>query len=276
MVRLPIPGSDENQWGTILNNFLGVAHNSDGTLKFGTTSGTAAEGNDSRITGAEQTSNKGAASGYASLDASSTVPIAQLPTGTSSTQVSLGNHTHTALQGLYPLSAYGFFTANAPIESNTGTSGFSPSFWVTRVFVPAGNAIVGAGTVVVGAGTVGAGGQNGFAIYDDSGTQVAATASDDNLWTATGWRTKAFPSPIAAQSSDRYVYACIICSGYSAAPNMLYSVISGGISGVTGGGYNKPNHRRTFVSSATTLPASFDPTSYGSDPSGYIMFIALA
>ena len=31
--RLPTPGSDNGTWGTILNNFLSAAHNSDGTLK---------------------------------------------------------------------------------------------------------------------------------------------------------------------------------------------------------------------------------------------------
>lgn len=48
----------------------------------GTTGSTAAAGNDSRITGAEQTSNKGAANGYAGLNASSAVPVANLGTGT--------------------------------------------------------------------------------------------------------------------------------------------------------------------------------------------------
>ncbi|EDK72540.1 conserved hypothetical protein [candidate division TM7 genomosp. GTL1] len=33
MARLPIPGSDSGSWGTILNDFLSVEHNSDGTLK---------------------------------------------------------------------------------------------------------------------------------------------------------------------------------------------------------------------------------------------------
>ena len=33
MPRLPIPGQDHNQWGDILNEFLGVSHNADGTLK---------------------------------------------------------------------------------------------------------------------------------------------------------------------------------------------------------------------------------------------------
>jgi hypothetical protein len=33
--RLPTPGSDDNQWGQILNDFLGQAHNADGSLKPG-------------------------------------------------------------------------------------------------------------------------------------------------------------------------------------------------------------------------------------------------
>lgn len=33
MARLPIPGSDSGTWGAILNEFLGVEHNPDGTLK---------------------------------------------------------------------------------------------------------------------------------------------------------------------------------------------------------------------------------------------------
>jgi len=39
MARLPQPGSDDGTWGDILNEFLGVDHNADGTLK---TSGTLA------------------------------------------------------------------------------------------------------------------------------------------------------------------------------------------------------------------------------------------
>ncbi|HSX06718.1 MAG TPA: hypothetical protein VLG92_03295 [Candidatus Saccharimonadia bacterium] len=33
MSRLPVPGSDDNTWGAILNDFLIVAHNNDGTLQ---------------------------------------------------------------------------------------------------------------------------------------------------------------------------------------------------------------------------------------------------
>ena len=35
MSRLPVPGSDDNVWGAILNDFLVVSHNGDGTLQTG-------------------------------------------------------------------------------------------------------------------------------------------------------------------------------------------------------------------------------------------------
>ena len=35
MARLPQPGADEGTWGEVLNDFLQVAHNSDGTVKAG-------------------------------------------------------------------------------------------------------------------------------------------------------------------------------------------------------------------------------------------------
>lgn len=35
MARLPQPGGDSGNWGTILNDYLGQAHNADGTIKTG-------------------------------------------------------------------------------------------------------------------------------------------------------------------------------------------------------------------------------------------------
>jgi hypothetical protein len=55
------------------------------SANFGTSAGTIAQGNDARITGAEQTANKGAASGYAGLNSSTVVPTAQLGSGTANT-----------------------------------------------------------------------------------------------------------------------------------------------------------------------------------------------
>lgn len=59
MTRLPVPGSDDNKWGAVLNDFLSVQHNADGTHS-----------------GVEMTANKGQANGYAALDSTAKVPLA--------------------------------------------------------------------------------------------------------------------------------------------------------------------------------------------------------
>jgi hypothetical protein len=82
--RLPTVGSDDGTWGSVLNTYLSVSVNSDGTLL--STAITSSLGYTP-----ENPSHKGAASGYAPLDTNSWVPIANLPTGTTSSTVVIGN-----------------------------------------------------------------------------------------------------------------------------------------------------------------------------------------
>ena len=64
MARLPTVGGDTGDWGSVLNDFLDVEHNPDGTHN---------------ISGVERTVNKGAANGYAPLDGSSQLALSYLP-----------------------------------------------------------------------------------------------------------------------------------------------------------------------------------------------------
>ena len=72
--RLPTPGGDNNIWGSILNTFLEVSHNSDGTLQ------------SSAIlqAGGLASSQVGSANGVAGLNNSSQVPTSQLGSGSAS------------------------------------------------------------------------------------------------------------------------------------------------------------------------------------------------
>lgn len=49
MARLPTPGGDNDVWGTILNDYLSVSHNSDGTLKVSVTDASKLQGTHASI-----------------------------------------------------------------------------------------------------------------------------------------------------------------------------------------------------------------------------------
>jgi hypothetical protein len=76
--------------GTGLTGGGDLSTNRSLAVSYGATAGTAAQGNDSRINGAEQVSNKGATNGYASLDGSGKVPASQLPATADATTSSKG------------------------------------------------------------------------------------------------------------------------------------------------------------------------------------------
>src|SRR3954451_12367584 len=98
MARLPKPGSDDNTWGDLLNEFLNVEHNADGTLKSAAQGGTT-----------EKAANKGQANGYASLDSGGQVPASQLPMGASTPDAT------TSSKGIVQLAGDLSGTAAAPI-----------------------------------------------------------------------------------------------------------------------------------------------------------------
>lgn len=138
------------------------------SANFGTTAGTIAQGNDSRIAGAEQTVNKGAASGYASLDGSTKVPVAQLPTGTSGSTVALGNHTHTLT-----FSLTSFFKSGV-LTTTTGTQ---------RLPVDGTYTIVGTrlmvGTAPTGSSLIVDVNKNGTTIYTTQGNRPSIAAASN-------------------------------------------------------------------------------------------------
>lgn len=89
-------------------------------LNVGTAGGTVAAGNDTRITGAEQSANRGAASGYAPLDGAARVPLANLPA--------------SVVGGVHYLGAWNA-SGNLPlIASGTApTGGLSGSYYVVSI-----------------------------------------------------------------------------------------------------------------------------------------------
>lgn len=82
MPRLPQPGSDQGTWGEILNDFLAASHNPDGSLNQSAIDAAQAGlvSSDDAAATYVPLSQKGAASGVATLDGSGKIPSSQVPT----------------------------------------------------------------------------------------------------------------------------------------------------------------------------------------------------
>lgn len=97
MARLPTPGGDKGVWGDLLNTFLAIEHNSDGSLKragdinTAISKANAAISQDIGDSRYAMLSALGAANGVASLDSSGKLPTGQLPSITDTGAVRKGD-----------------------------------------------------------------------------------------------------------------------------------------------------------------------------------------
>lgn len=237
MARLPTPGGDDGQWGTVLNDFLSQSLTSGGALKDDiVTSDNVADG---------------------------ALPQAKITNLTTdlADKVDTDDPRLSNALAYFPPSGFGFTAlsemfAKGLTASSTGTG----TLILVRVWLPGGNAITNAHAYVDTIGTLAGGGTNGFAIYTDAGVLVSSTTSNNNLWTSTGWRTGTFSTPIAAQNTGRFVYVGLLVNGYSAAPAISWldtqndRFVSGGLG---------TNRRSMYNDSQASFLASFNPASYG-------------
>ena len=111
MARLPIPGSDQGQWGDILNDYLSVSLNGDGELKDGSVIKAIPNGSIMARKLAQtyiQANEKAQPNGVATLGTDGLVTSSQLPSITSPPDASI------ATKGLIQLSGDLGGTATAP------------------------------------------------------------------------------------------------------------------------------------------------------------------
>lgn len=178
----------------------------------------------------------------------------------------------TGQVGYFPPEGYGCFALSGTPESLPATGFSSGDFFTARIWVPADKEIVRVATAVNVAGTWnGSSSPNQFYVYEDDGTGLHTSPDDPTLWTAVGWRSGVLSTPIAAQSSGRFVRAGFTIAGVSGA---AWPLSAGSNMGNTiNGGVGVTNVRFAYRAGVTTPPATIDPTT---NPSGFGTLIGLA
>lgn len=193
------------------------------TRNVGATTGTVAAGDDSRITGALQTTggtmsgaiamgtNKitGIGNGSAAQDAAA---FGQIPTaGTGAANFTAGNDARLlqAYQTGAPMQ--GFISWNydseSAVSSNSLTAGV---IFMHKIWLPA-TTITNIGLTVITAGVGLTSGQNFAGIYNTSGTRQAVTTDQTTNWNSTGFKTCALSSPFVNATAG-YYYVAFVCN----------------------------------------------------------------
>lgn len=108
---------------------------------------------------------------------------------------------------------------------------------------------------------------NQLGIYDDTGAQKGTTANDNTLWTSTGWKGGAITGG-AVTVGTSYFYLLALIRGFAGGnPQLCFpnSPVDAHTFATRGPGQT---NRRCGYAGGNALPASFDPTAYGTE-SGY-------
>jgi hypothetical protein len=255
---------------------------------YGTASGTAAQGNDSRITGAVQASTATAKGDL--LVATSAAAISRLGVGTDG-QVLTADSTQTAgvkwaaasgggsstPGGVFPLAGYGLLTAsdNPALFQNISTLA-SGTIFGARCWVPAGDALNNLAVAIRTGGTYSTSSvPNRLGLYDDTGALVQATTDDSTLWTTAGWASRPITT-VPAQGAGRWVYILYLCGGFTGV-SVPYALGANDLNApwLAFGISNSGNRRAFYLNGQSALPASFNPATVGT-ATGYIPLVGAA
>ena len=164
----------------------------------------------------------------------------------------------------YPMDQYGIVALTMPIESVALATAVSiNTIEICRIYIPANKAVTGAAVNVATIGaTPGSTNDSGFCLYADDGqSQLGKTVNDYTLFTTAGWRSKAFPSPIAAQAVGRFariamLHTCTTVPKFGTSASTASSTWSFMLPSGT-------HRRQIFATSTLTFPATFAPASFG-------------
>lgn len=170
----------------------------------------------------------------------------------------------------FPLSAYssGWHSASVNLD-DAKDSGAIGEVWLMRVFVAPGFPIANVGTWLKASGVLGAGGDNGFAIYNDACTVEHFRVIDNAIWTAAvGAVNRALGvSSIPSQGSEIAYRVGINVRGMSSAPDFPFVALPAS--------FSEGAQARCRFGGATFPSVPFNPLTFGGAVGGYVPFVAL-
>lgn len=141
--------------------------------------------------------------------------------------------------------------------------------WLMRVFVAAGEPINSIGSFLKASGILGAGGENGFVIYNDACTTEHFRVDDDTIWTSVPGPVNRLlgASSIPSQGTEIPYRVGINVQGMSQLPDIPFLALPAALT--------EGAERRCRYSDGVFPSVPFNPLTFGNPTNGYIPFVVL-
>ncbi|MEV7006856.1 hypothetical protein [Streptosporangium sp. NPDC051022] len=177
---------------------------------------------------------------------------------------------------MFPAAGYGLVALSGDPENfMLGSGASNNTVYGALLALEPGLPASGLYAAVRTAGTyVGSGTPNQIGLYTEAGQPITQIPNDPALWTGDGWRGAQFASAVPAQDTLRWLYVLIVVGGMSGLSLPYPTNANDGNASwfCTGVGVTR---RRGFYAAGTSLPASFNPSSYGT-PTTYIPLVGIS
>lgn len=262
MPRLPTPGGDTGNWGTILNDFLSVSLNSDGTLK------------DTAVTN-DTTTQRVAVSKDGTLIG--TRPQINLTTGASTTLAVTDNSANNRVDVTVAVDPALFIDHTAAALGLTAHT-FNPTLAPSKFPINAGVCVFvlvhlpDAAITTLGAWMTNEGvtatGTCGMALYTEAGTLIDETNSMAVAFATPGntWVSAALSGGSRSITAGRYYIALL--ANMSSGPQIAGTSAPTNIVTING------HHPSVYLTSQSSFPSTFTPSSANVNSGTYYLTVS--
>jgi hypothetical protein len=171
---------------------------------------------------------------------------------------------------IFPLSAYseGWHSASVNLD-DARDAGAIGQVWLMRVFAAAGEPINSIGSFLKASGVLGAGGENGFVIYNDDCTVEHFRIVDDTIWTSPAGPVNRLlqASYIPSQGSEIPYRVGLNVQGMATGPDIPFVALPAA--------FSEAAQTRCRYGGAAFPSVPFNPLTFGNPTGGYIPFVVL-